>query len=64
MAQGVGPAASHLDTAEVERLLRELPRTSCCLTVLEHLEQGRDHSCRWLELTRGQTAVRDPSPRL
>ena len=49
MAQGVGPAASHLDTAEVERLLRELPQTSCCRTVLEHLEQGRDHSCRWLE---------------
>ena len=61
MAQGVGPAASHLDTAEVERLLHELPQTSCCRTVLEHLEQGRDHSCRWLELTRGQPAASGPS---
>ena len=64
MAQGVGPAAGHLDTAEVERLLLELPRTSCCRTVLGHLEQGRDHSCRWLELTRGQAAASGPSPRL
>ena len=63
MAQGVGPAASHLDTAEVERLLHEPPQTSCCRTVLEHLEQGRDHSCRWLELTRRQPAVSDPSLR-
>ena len=63
MAQGVGPAASHLDPAEVERLLRELPQTSCCRTVLEHLEQGRDHSCRWLELTRGQPAASGPSLR-
>ena len=64
MAQGVGPAAGHLDSAEVERLLRELPQTSCCRTVLEHLEQGRDHSCRWLELTRGQPAASGPSRRL
>ena len=61
MAQGVGPAAGHLDSAEVERLLRELPQTSCCRTVLEHLEQGRAHSCRWLELTRGQPAASGPS---
>ena len=61
MAQGVGPAAGHLDTAEVERLLSELPQTSCCRTVLEHLEQGRAHSCRWLELTRGQPAASGPS---
>ena len=52
MAQGVGPAAIRLDTAEVERLLVELPQKSVCQTVLGHLEQGRDHSCRWLELTR------------
>ena len=64
MAQGVGPAASHLDSAEVERLLRELPQTACCRTVLEHLEQGHDHSCRWLELTRGQPATSAPSLRL
>ena len=64
MAQGVGPAAGHLDTAEVERLLHELPQTACCRTVLEHLEQGRDHSCRWLELTRGQSADSGPSVRL
>jgi len=57
MAQGVGPAASRLESAEVERLLRELPRTACCRSVLEHLEQGRDHSGRWLELRRGQPAV-------
>ena len=57
MAQGVGQAACHLDTAEVERLLHELPQTSCCRTVLEHLEEGHDHSCRWLELTRGQPAA-------
>ena len=63
MAQGVGPAASHLDPAEVERLLHELPQTSCCRTVLEHLEQGRAHSCRWLELTRGQPAASGPSLR-
>ena len=63
MAQGVGPAAGHLDAAEVERLLLELPRSSCCRTVLEHLEQGSDHSCRWLELTRGQTAASGHSPR-
>jgi hypothetical protein len=63
MDQGVGPAAGHLDTAEVERLLRELPQTSCCRTVLEHLEQGRNHSCRWLELTRGQPAASSPSLR-
>jgi hypothetical protein len=62
--QGVGPAASHLDTAEVQRLLHDLPQTSCCRTVLEHLEQGRDHSCRWLELTRGQSAASDPAPRI
>jgi hypothetical protein len=53
VAQGVGPAASHLDKTEVERLLRELPQTSCCRSVLEHLDQGRDHAGRWLELTRG-----------
>ena len=53
MDQGVGPAAIRLDTAEVERLLVELPQKSFCQTVLDHLEQGRDHSCRWLELTRG-----------
>ena len=52
MAQGVGPAAIRLDTAEVERLLVELPQKSVCQTVLDHLEQGRDHSCRWLELAR------------
>ena len=57
MAQGVGPAAVRLDTAEVERLLLELPQKSCCRTVLEHLDHGRDHSCRWLELTRGQVAA-------
>ncbi len=62
--QGVGPAAGHLETAEVERLLRELPQTSCCRTVLENLEQGRDHSCRWLELMRGQPAASGPSARL
>jgi hypothetical protein len=56
MAQGVGPAAFHLDAAEVDRLLGELPQTSCCRTVLEHLDEGRDHSCRWLELTWGQPA--------
>jgi hypothetical protein len=56
MAQGVGPAAVRLDSAEVERLLLELPQKSPCRTVLEHLEQGRDHSCRWLELARGQLA--------
>ena len=56
MAQGVGPAAGHLDPAEVERLLGELPQTSCCRTVLEHLEEGHDHSCRWLEVTRGHAA--------
>jgi hypothetical protein len=56
MAQGVGPAAGHLDTAEVERFLRELPQTLCCRTVLEHLDEGHDHSCRWLELPRGQPA--------
>ena len=61
MAQGVGPAAAHLDTGEVERLLHELPQTSCCRTVLEHLEEGRNHSCRWLELTRGQPAASGPS---
>ena len=61
MAQGVGPAASHLDTAEVERLLGEVPQTSCCRTVLEHLDQGHDRSCRWLELTRGQPAASGPS---
>ena len=64
VAQGVGPAAGHLDTAEVERLLLELPQTSCCRTVLEHLEQGRDHSCRWLELTRRQPDASGPSLRL
>jgi hypothetical protein len=64
MAQGVGPAANRLDTAEVDRLLLELPQTSCCRTVLEHLEEGRDHSCRWLELTRGQTVASGSSPRL
>ena len=64
MAQGVGPAAIRLDTAEVERLLVELPQKSVCQTVLDHLEQGRDHSCRWLELTRRQTAASGPSPRL
>ena len=63
MAQGVGPAASHLDPAEVERLLGELPQTSCCRTVLGHLEEGHDHSCRWLELTRGQPAASGPSLR-
>jgi hypothetical protein len=63
IAQGVGPAACHLDTAEVERLLGELPQTSCCRTVLEHLERGRDHSCRWLELTRGQPTASGPSLR-
>jgi hypothetical protein len=64
MAQGVGPAAGHLDTAEVERLLSELPQTSCCRTVLEHLEHGRDHSCRWLELARAQPAASGSSARL
>ena len=64
MAQGVGPAAGHLDPAEVDRLLRELPQTSCCRTVLEHLEEGHDHSCRWLELTRGQPTAGVPSLRL
>ena len=64
MAQGVGPAAGHLDTAEVERLLGELPQTSSCRTVLEHLEHGRDHSCRWLELARAQPAASGPSLRL
>jgi hypothetical protein len=45
----------------VDRLLCELPQTSCCRAVLEHLELGRDHSSRWLELTRGQpTATRPP----
>jgi hypothetical protein len=63
MAQGVGPAANHVNSAEVERLLRELPQTPCCRTVIEHLEQGRDHSCRWLELTRGQPAASGPSLR-
>ena len=63
LAQGVGPAASHLDGAEVERLLRELPHTSCCRTVLEHLEQGHGHSSRWLELSRGQAAAGGPSVR-
>jgi hypothetical protein len=63
MAQGVGSAAIHLDRGEVERLLRELPQTACCRTVLEHLEQGRDHSCRWLELTRGQPAASGSSSR-
>jgi hypothetical protein len=62
--QGVGPAASHLDRAEVERLLRDLPQTSCCRTVLEHLAQGRDHSCRWLELTRGQSDASGPALRV
>jgi hypothetical protein len=57
MAQGVGPAAARLDTAEVDRLMHELPQTSCCRTVLEHLAEGHDHSCRWLELTRGQPAA-------
>ena len=64
MAQGVGPAAGRLDTAEVERLLLELPQKSCCRTVLEHLDHGRDHSCRWLELTRGQPTADGPSLRL
>jgi hypothetical protein len=63
MAQGVGPAAGQLDPAEVERLLLELPQTTCCRTVLEHLEEGHDHSCRWLELTHGQPAASGPSPR-
>jgi hypothetical protein len=44
----------------VERLLRELPQTSCCRSVLEHLDQGRDHAGRWLELTRGHP--RDQGP--
>jgi hypothetical protein len=64
VAQGVGPAAVHLDAADVERLLRELPQTSCCRTVLELLEQGRDHTCRWLELTRVQPAASGHSGRL
>jgi hypothetical protein len=64
MAQGVGPAAGRLNTAEVERLLLELPQKSCCRTVLEHLDHGRDHSCRWLELTRGQPTADGPSLRL
>jgi hypothetical protein len=59
--QGVGPAASHLNTAEVQRLLQDLPQTPSCRTVLEHLDQGRDHSCRWLELMRGQPAASGPS---
>jgi hypothetical protein len=63
MGQGVGPAAGHLETAEVERLLHELPQTSCCRTVLENLDQGHDHSCRWLELTRGQPAGSGPALR-
>jgi hypothetical protein len=62
--QGVGPAASRLDSGEVERLLRDLPQTPCCRTVLEHLDRGRDHSCRWLELTRGQPAASGPSVRV
>ena len=63
MAQGVGPAAARLDNAEVDRLLHDLPQTSCCRTVLEHLENGHDHSCRWLELNRGQPAANGPSLR-
>jgi hypothetical protein len=55
LAQGVGPAAGRLGTAAVERLLRELPQTACCRTVLEQLEEGREHSRRWLELARGQS---------
>jgi hypothetical protein len=47
----------------VDRLLRELPQTACCRTVLEALEQGRDPSCRWLELTRGQPAAGGPALR-
>ena len=47
-----------------KRLLRDLPQTSCCRTVLEHLAQGRDHSCRWLELTRGQSDASGPSIRV
>ena len=62
--QGIGPAANHLDPAEVQRLLHELPQTSCGRAVLENLEQGRDHSCRWLELTRGQPAASGPSVRV
>jgi hypothetical protein len=61
MAQGIGPAAGHLESAAVERFLRELPQTSCCRTVLEHLEQGRKHSTRWLELMWGQPAASGPS---
>jgi hypothetical protein len=59
--QGVGPAASRLNSGEAERLLRELLHSSCCRTILEQLDEGRDHSCRWLELTRGQTAASGPS---
>jgi hypothetical protein len=61
--QGVGPAANRLEKSEVERLLRDLPQASCWRTVHEHLDEGRDHSCRWLELTRGQPAASGPSLR-
>ncbi len=57
MAQGVGPATCRLESAAVEKLLRDLTQTACCRSVLDHLEQGRDHSARWLELRRGQAAV-------
>jgi hypothetical protein len=55
--QGVGPAAGRVDKLEVDQLLRELPQTSSCRAVLENLEQGRDHSSRWLEPLRGQPAA-------
>ena len=32
--------------------------------LLEHLDQGHDRSCRWLELTRGQPAASGPSLQL
>lgn len=47
--QGLGPAAGRLGPGEAERLLRELPRNADCRSVLEHMNQGREQTGRWMK---------------
>jgi hypothetical protein len=45
---GKGPSADRLGGGEVDRLLRELPRTKECLAVIQDLMKGRERAGQWL----------------
>lgn len=48
LGQGLGPAASRLPAADVQRLMADLPTDPACLALLKDLAGGRDRASKVL----------------